>query len=336
MFFTRRWVLRRFEDVLVELAARGPRDRHRRPERRLADAAEAAARARASGASRTTRRSRSSAATRWRSSVTPATTSGTCRPEQQVGSFTRRRALNWLVDSADGRTRGRPTRPGPTRSSAWPKADRLALDAHLAALEDRIPPDPGVLELVRRVKPDAVLVSPLVTQRYRQTEVVKAARELGIPSGFLVYSWDNLSNKGRIHVPPDRVYVWNDLQRWEAETLHGIDPATIVLHRGAALGRVLRDDAVGHARGALRRTRLRPREADRPLPRLHERRRPPRRPSSSSAGSKRSAPRTRREHPDPPPPGRAADALGGLGAEGASACRSPRSRTSPGATSTTS
>ena len=227
MFFTRRWVLRRFEDVFVELAREGheivvggPNGDSRTLPKRLRNAG---VRREAYDEAVTPERGYAVALLRhardylWYLS-----------DEQRVGSFTRRRALNWLVDSATAGTR--------RADLSWPdpivhidEADRVALDQHLAALEARIPPDPGVLDLVRRVKPDAVLVSPLVTQRYRQTEVVKAARELGIPCGFLVYSWDNLSNKGRIHVPPDRVYVWNDLQRWEAETLHGIDPAAIVL-----------------------------------------------------------------------------------------------------------
>jgi hypothetical protein len=228
MFFTRRWVLRRFEDVFVQLAKEGhevvlarPDDDARRDPKRL--------RVRPN-----VRREKYQEAVTVERGYAVALLRHTrdylwyLSDEQRVGSFTRRRALNWLVDSATAGTRqADPSWPDPIVRLG--EADRLDLDRNLAALEDRIPSDPGVLELVRNVKPDAVLVSPLVTQRYRQTEVVKAARELGIPSGLLVYSWDNLSNKGRIHVPPDRVYVWNDLQRWEAETLHGIDPATIVL-----------------------------------------------------------------------------------------------------------
>src|SRR5438034_331669 len=79
-----------------------------------------------------------------------------------------------------------------------------------------IPADPGIVELIRGQDPDIVLVSPLVKQNFQQTEIVKAARSLGVPTGFLVYSWDNLSNKGRVHLPPDRAFVWNDLQRREA------------------------------------------------------------------------------------------------------------------------
>ncbi len=83
-----------------------------------------------------------------------------------------------------------------------------------------------------------MLVSPLLHQRLHQTEIVKAARSLGIPSGFLVYSLDNLSNKARIHVAPDRTFVWNEFQAREAVELHGIDPAVGRRDRRRPLGRV--------------------------------------------------------------------------------------------------
>src|SRR5437588_571875 len=85
-----------------------------------------------------------------------------------------------------------------------------------------------------RAFPDAaVLVSPLVRQAMHQTEIVKAAAALGIPSGGLVYSWDSLSNKSRIHVAPDRLFVWNEVQRREAVELHGIAPERVAV-TGAA------------------------------------------------------------------------------------------------------
>ena len=74
-----------------------------------------------------------------------------------------------------------------------------------------------------------VVVTPLIKQRYPQTEIVKAAAALGIPTGFLVYSWDNLSSKGRVHAAPDRTFVWNELQRGEAVDLHGLDPKSVVV-----------------------------------------------------------------------------------------------------------
>jgi hypothetical protein len=149
-------------------------------------------------------------------------------PEQQVASFNRRRALANLMQTASaGAIHASPDWPDP----AIPvEADQVAaLDAVLGALDEWIPPDRGVRSLLEGQRPDVVLVSPLVRQQTHQTEVVKAARALDIPSALLVYSWDNLSNKGRIHVAPDRILAWNELQRREAEELHGVDPERVVV-----------------------------------------------------------------------------------------------------------
>lgn len=149
-------------------------------------------------------------------------------PEQAVASYNRRRAADWLVRSATGGRRGAAQAwPDPLVSVEPETAGHLA--GALAQLERRIPADPGVVRFVEEQDPDVVLVTPLVRHGSLQPEAVKAARELGIPSGFLVHSWDNLSNKGLIHVAPDRVFVWNEVQRQEASTLHGIDPEHVVV-----------------------------------------------------------------------------------------------------------
>jgi hypothetical protein len=149
-------------------------------------------------------------------------------PEQEAASFNRRHALDRLIRGVTAGDRG--------GDRSWPdpivQPDpevRITLDAAFATLERQIPCDPGIVELIRRQDPDVVLVSPLVKQQFHQAEVVKAAQSLGIRTAFLVYSWDNLSNKGRVHVPPDRTFVWNDLQRREAVELHGLDPQSVVI-----------------------------------------------------------------------------------------------------------
>jgi hypothetical protein len=148
--------------------------------------------------------------------------------EQRDSSFNRRHALDRLVRRATGDGRqADPSWPDPIL--ALSSEERAALDANLDELERRIPPDPGVVALIKAHRPDVVLVSPLVKQQFHQAEVVKAAASLGVPTGFLTYSWDNLSNKGRVHVAPDRTFVWNELQRREAIELHGLDPESIVL-----------------------------------------------------------------------------------------------------------
>jgi hypothetical protein len=44
-----------------------------------------------------------------------------------------------------------------------------------------------------------------------------------------VYGWDNLTNKGLMHTPPDRVVVWNEAQRHEAMELHRVAGDSIVI-----------------------------------------------------------------------------------------------------------
>ena len=95
-------------------------------------------------------------------------------------------------------------------------------------LESFIPADEPYLEFLQEQRPDLLLVSPLVNFGGRQAEFVKAARELGVPSAVLVFSWDNLTNKGLMHEVPDRVFVWNEIQRREAIELHGAAPDRVV------------------------------------------------------------------------------------------------------------
>jgi hypothetical protein len=52
--------------------------------------------------------------------------------------------------------------------------------------------------------------------------VIKAARLLDVPSILLPWSWDNLSSKAVLHVHPDHLLVWNELQADEAVELHGV------------------------------------------------------------------------------------------------------------------
>ena len=113
---------------------------------------------------------------------------------------------------------------------------RVSLNGHevnrlrkaFSQLEALIPPDPGIMQFMTAHRPDVLLVTPLVSFGGLQSDFVKAARALGIPSACLVFSWDNLSNKGMMHERPDRTFVWNELQRQEAIELHGVDAGTVV------------------------------------------------------------------------------------------------------------
>jgi hypothetical protein len=108
------------------------------------------------------------------------------------------------------------------------RGNRLLTRA-LLAVEQAIPIDRATFALVAHEKPDVLLVTPLVDIGSDQVDYVKTARRLGIRSALPVLSWDNLTNKGLIRVPPDRVFVWNEAQKTEAVTMHGTDPSTVVV-----------------------------------------------------------------------------------------------------------
>jgi len=116
-------------------------------------------------------------------------------------------------------------------------ADRKTRSVHFvqrltrlfATCERAIPSSSIIEELIRSRKPDAVLVTPLVTDSSRQVDVVKGAHALGIPAALCVASWDHLTTKGLIRVQPDLVSVWNDEQKKEALAYHDIPASSLVV-----------------------------------------------------------------------------------------------------------
>jgi hypothetical protein len=110
---------------------------------------------------------------------------------------------------------------------------RLGLAQVLSIAENHLPSDASFEAFLRQRDLDVLLVTPLVFTQYGQVDMVKAAKHLGIPVIYLVYSWDNLTTKGVLHVAPDHVIVWNDIQRAELTDLHGF-PSERVTVLGAA------------------------------------------------------------------------------------------------------
>lgn len=115
----------------------------------------------------------------------------------------------------------------------WIQRHSALLGRLLALAEAALPPDRYFELFIKYHAPDLVLVTPLVDFGSYQTDYVKAAHRLGIPVAFLPFSWDNLTNRGLIRVQPDRVLVWNDIQKREAIELHGVSPKAVVV-TGAA------------------------------------------------------------------------------------------------------
>ena len=97
-------------------------------------------------------------------------------------------------------------------------------------LEQLIPADEALVDAIDRLEVDAVLIVSRCLLGGPEPEVIKAARQLGIPSAMLVWSWDNLSSKAVQNEHPDRLLVWNELQAREAVELHRMraDQVTVV------------------------------------------------------------------------------------------------------------
>jgi len=106
---------------------------------------------------------------------------------------------------------------------------RAWFGAALNALEEAIPANAAVEAFVREQRPDLLLVTPLIELGSQQVDYVKCARRLGIRTALCVASWDNLTSKGLVRVIPDHVVVWNEAQKKEAVTLHGVPPERVAV-----------------------------------------------------------------------------------------------------------
>ena len=104
-----------------------------------------------------------------------------------------------------------------------------ALTALFHRLERAIPVRDEVREVFERWKPDVLLVTPLLYFGSKQVDYVRQARASGVSSVLGVGSWDHLTTKGIIHEIPDRLVVWNELQRTEAAELHGVPPERVIV-----------------------------------------------------------------------------------------------------------
>ncbi|MEQ1757973.1 MAG: hypothetical protein ABL986_06605 [Vicinamibacterales bacterium] len=99
----------------------------------------------------------------------------------------------------------------------------------LRALERAIPGDVEIGRYIDQQRAELLLLTPLIDLGSSQIDYLRAARGRGIPSALCVWSWDHLSSKALIREQPDRVFVWNDIQRREAVELHGVDPNRVIV-----------------------------------------------------------------------------------------------------------
>jgi len=85
------------------------------------------------------------------------------------------------------------------------------------------------VDYLKEMRPDVLVLTPLVVLRTSQLDLARAAIALGIRNVFAVASWDNLSSKGELTFSPQRVFVWNEVQRREVAEFHGISPDRVVV-----------------------------------------------------------------------------------------------------------
>jgi hypothetical protein len=184
----------------------------------------------------------------WRDRLLSGVTGGAVTAEPAVTP----RADRWLELSADIRSsldlfqflgprfndtyRARAWRRAPkpaavlarSRVGSRPAVRRAAI-AGLGVIEQVVPTNGEIERYLLERRPDVVLLTPYVGLRQIQPDFLRAAQALGLRTAICVKSWDNLSSKSLIRPLPERLFVWNDIQRGEAETLHGIPRDRIVV-----------------------------------------------------------------------------------------------------------
>jgi hypothetical protein len=99
----------------------------------------------------------------------------------------------------------------------------------LWAAERAVPPAPELEAAVVTYQPDMTLVTPLIDLGSYQHDVVRISRGRAIPIGVCIGSWDHLSSKALIREQPDEVFVWNETQKHEAVTMHGVQPQRVTV-----------------------------------------------------------------------------------------------------------
>jgi hypothetical protein len=178
-------------------------------------------------------------------------------PELRPAHANRRRAFQRVLRSVVGKQRALAFDGDVPSFDDW-EDDWPTLDGLFRGLESLIPPDEPIRGFIRNHRLDVVVSISRINIAAQETDLVKAARSLGVPSGVVVYSWDNLSSKGLLHEQPDRLFVWNEVQAEEAERLHGIDRSRIAITGAVRFDSVFESAPSADRAGLLRELGLDP------------------------------------------------------------------------------
>ena len=110
---------------------------------------------------------------------------------------------------------------GAARALSRLLASRRAMNALARAVELLAERRPEVDHYEQVLREQSIGVVVNAHQRLLDVlPVVLAARRLSIPSSSFIFSWDNLTSKGRIPAPFDGYFVWSALMRSELERFY--------------------------------------------------------------------------------------------------------------------
>jgi len=109
------------------------------------------------------------------------------------------------------------------------RAGASVLSSGLRFLERGIPIGSELQQYIHRHAPDVVIITPLVELGSPQMDHLAAAKAEGARTALAVASWDHLSSKALIRNLPDMILVWNEIQKQEALTMHGVPPDHVVV-----------------------------------------------------------------------------------------------------------
>ena len=99
----------------------------------------------------------------------------------------------------------------------------------LSAIERAVPRRTELDRYIAELRPDVVLVTPLIGVGSEQLDHLRSARAAGIPTALCVWSWDHLSSKALLRDLPDRLLVWNETQRDEAISMHHVSADRVIV-----------------------------------------------------------------------------------------------------------
>jgi hypothetical protein len=99
----------------------------------------------------------------------------------------------------------------------------------LRLAERALPAHPEIVRYLAERRPDVVLFTPYLGLDSNQPDFLRAAQSLGLRTAICVKSWDNLSSKATIRPVPDRLFVWNEIQRRDAAEFHRVPPERILV-----------------------------------------------------------------------------------------------------------